>query len=122
MSPIDFVLQWLVAFALTQVVEIGVYTNVPGGRERPLAERLAIAFGASGITHPIVWFVIAPLYSPLHVSWWTIVAIAEAFAFGVEAVWLVLFGFRVRTAILASGGANGLSFTIGLFCYEVLGW
>ncbi|MCA9604626.1 MAG: hypothetical protein KC619_03465 [Myxococcales bacterium] len=112
---------WLTAFVLTQVVEMGVYAQVPGPA-RSLKNRLAIAFGASAITHPIVWFVIAPLYLPLRVDWWTIVAIAEAYAFVVEAIWLWLFDYRLRTAILASATANGLSFTIGLFCYEVLGW
>lgn len=112
---------WLIAFTLTQVVEMGVYMNVPGP-DRPAKARVAIAFGASAITHPIVWYVIAPLYHPLHLDWWTIVAVAEAYAFLVEAIWLWLFDYRLRTAILASATANGLSFTIGLFCYEVLGW
>ncbi len=121
MSALAWLGQWLIAFVLTQVVEMGVYANVPGAA-RPLRERLAIAFGASGITHPIVWFVIAPLYGPLHLDWWTVVAIAEVFAFVVEGIWLALFGHRVLVAFAASLVANGLSFTIGLFCYEVLGW
>ena len=37
--------QWLTAFALTQVVEMGVYANAPWGPDRPRRERLAIAFG-----------------------------------------------------------------------------
>ncbi len=117
----DWILKWLLAFALTQSCEMGIYANVPGP-ERPLRERIAVAFGASAITHPIVWFVITPLYHPLGLDWWTMVAIAEVFAFLAEAMWLMAFGHRWIVAFGASLAANGLSFTIGLFCYEALGW
>ena len=113
---------WLAAFVLTQPCEIGIYANAPGGPERPLRERLAIAFGASAITHPVVWFVITPLYIPLEVDWWTMVAIAETFAVVTEGLWLLLFGHRALAAFGTSLAANGLSFIIGLFCYEALGW
>lgn len=121
MSALGWVSSWLTAFLLTQVVEMGVYVSVPGP-ERPLRERLAIAFGASAITHPLVWFVITPLYLPLGFEWWTAVAIAEAFAFLAEALWLLAFSHPLKYAFTASAVANGLSFTIGLFCYELLGW
>lgn len=118
---LTWISSWLLAFALTQVCEMGIYANAPGP-ERPLRERIAIAFGASAITHPIVWFVITPLYLPLDLDWWTMVAIAEAFAFSAEAIWMMAFGHRALVAFGASLAANGLSFTIGLFCYEALGW
>lgn len=117
----DWIVRWLLAFVLTQSCEMGIYANAPGP-DRSLRERIAIAFGASAITHPIVWFVITPLYLPLGLDWWTMVAIAEAFAVGTEAVWLMAFGHRPIVALGASFAANGLSFTIGLFCYEALGW
>ena len=116
-----FLRSWLVAFLLTQMVELGVYTNLPAA-PRPLRERLAVAFGASAITHPLVWFVITPLYLPLDLSWWTMVVVAELFAWLTEAGWLVAFGYRARVALGGSLLANGLSYTIGLFCYEALGW
>jgi len=112
------VLSWLEAFVLTQGIEMGVYANAPGPA-RPWPERLAIAFGASAITHPIVNFVIVPLYAPLHVDWWTMVAWAEAFAFVTEALWLAAFGTPFVLAVLTSLVANGLSFSIGVFCYFV---
>ena len=121
MTPLAWIGRWLVAFLLTQSVEMGVYVNAPGP-ERPLRERLAIAFGASAITHPIVWFVITPLYGPLGLTWWQAVGIAEAYAVAMEAVWLMFFGHRPIVAAGAAAIANSLSFGIGLFCYEYLGW
>ena len=121
MTTLAWLGSWLGAFALTQVVEMGVYANTPGP-PRPLRERLAIAFGASAITHPIVWFVITPLYLPLELDWWTLVTVAEIFAFVTEGLWMAAFSHRLSYAFGASLLANGLSFTIGLFCYELLGW
>lgn len=129
MSTIEWLGSWFTAFVLTQVVEMGVYIFAPGPA-RPTRERVAIAFAASAITHPIVWFVITPFHLPLgellglhgQSAWWAIVAVAETFAFVVEAIWLMMFGYRPLVAFGTSLVANSLSFTIGLFCYEVLGW
>lgn len=107
---------WLQAFALTHAVEMAIYANAPGP-ERPWRERLAIAFGASAITHPIVNFVLVPLYLPLELDWWTMVAIAEAFAVVTEGFWLLAFGHSLAAAFGLSLLANGLSFTVGVFCY-----
>lgn len=110
---------WLRAFLLTQVVEMGVYVHLP--REaRPWPERAAIAFGASAVTHPVVWFVLPELARGL--GWWSTVALAELFAFGVEALWLAAFGVRWPWALAGSLFANGWSFTLGLFCYALLSW
>jgi len=114
--------RWLLAFTMTQVTEMGIYANAPGGPPRPLRERLSIAFGASAVTHPIVWFVIAPLCARLGLGWWTGVTIAEVFAFAAEGLWLMGFGHRALPAFGTSLVANALSFTLGLFCYEALGW
>lgn len=126
-----YVLKWLVAFLLTQTIEMGVYTNLLGDA-RPLRERLAIAFAASAITHPMVWFVIPPamqalrhalaIEMPFDQWWWVTVAVSEAFAFGAEALWLSAFGLRPARAALASAMANGASFLVGLLCYQLLGW
>ncbi|HEY8426941.1 MAG TPA: hypothetical protein VIL20_01145 [Sandaracinaceae bacterium] len=119
---------WLRAFLLTQAVELGVYASLVG-RARPRRERLAIAFGASAITHPLVWFVLpeAVRASGLatgdwHTDWRIAVGLAEAFALTAEAVWLRLFGVRLSRALAASLLANGASFTIGLFLYRSVGW
>lgn len=124
--------EWLTAFVLTQTVELPVHANAPG-LDKPLRERIAIGFGASAITHPAVWFIIPPLMSqPLvrdlistgdwRSDWWITVAVAELFAFSVEALWLMAFGVRPPWALATSLLANGFSFLLGLFCYEYMGW
>ena len=50
------------------------------------------------------------------------VAIAEVFAFTAEGLWMLAFRHHPVVAFGTSLAANGLSFTIGLFCYEVFGW
>jgi hypothetical protein len=114
---VNEVLQWLQAFAFTQIVEMAIYLAAfPSSR--PLTERLAIAFGASAITHPMVWFVIPVVLSWM--QWWYVVACAETFAVVTELIWLWAFG--VRRAPLWSLAANATSFTFGLFCYLLLDW
>lgn len=121
----SWTLRWLVAYCFTHLVEMGVYVNAleksANGSERPMRERLAIAFGASAITHPLVWFAIPDACYELGLShWWTIVAIAEAFALIAETLWLAAFG--VRRAFVWSFVANGSSYLVGLFCYLILDW
>jgi hypothetical protein len=73
--------RWLVAFAVTQAVEVPIYLLAL--REHPWRQRLWVAFMASVITHPIAWamgFVLHPFV--LHVI------VAETFAVVVEALWL----------------------------------
>jgi hypothetical protein len=77
--------RWLLAFAVTQAIEIPIYLWATPGR--PWARRLWIAAMASAMTHPIVWamgWVIRPylLY----------VLVAEMFAVVVEALWLRYHG------------------------------
>ncbi|MFO0686010.1 MAG: hypothetical protein U0234_28375 [Sandaracinus sp.] len=114
----SFVLRWLWAFVFTQLVETGIYVQALPGR--PTRERFAIALGASGITHPIVWFVIPDIGNALGLSWWPTVAIAETFAVVVEGLWLAAFG--VRRGLAWSLFANGVSFSLGLVGYALLGW
>jgi hypothetical protein len=117
---VSWILRWLAAFALTQCVEMGVYVQAHATR-RPLRERVAIAFACSGITHPLVWFVVLDVARHLGVgSYWGQVAVAEAFAVTVEA--LLLAGFGVRRALLWALAANATSVLIGLFCYTRLAW
>jgi uncharacterized RDD family membrane protein YckC len=101
---------WLVAFVFTQMVEVPVYS-------RGLGVGLVSAFGASAITHPILWFVIFP-YLPLSYLWLTVVG--EAFAFLVEAAYFG-FLFRRRRALLWSALANGASFGVGMLSRKLFG-
>ncbi|MCC6873447.1 MAG: hypothetical protein IT378_03985 [Sandaracinaceae bacterium] len=113
--------EWLRAFLLTQVIEMGVYVHATPSSRR-LRERVAIAFAASAMTHPIVWFVIPPLLTSRHVGmdWWEMVACAELFAWLAEALWLWAMG--ARYAIGWALIANGASFLSGLFLYMRGGW
>lgn len=101
---------WLTAFLFTQLVEIPIYAVF-------LRVRLPAAFGASAITHPVVWFVIFP-YVPL--PYLGLIALAETFAIVVEAGYFrVLLGRpRVWPWALA---ANGASFATGLLSRWLFG-
>ncbi len=106
-------LAWLAAFAVTQIVEMPIYAFAL--RERGWAQRLALAFGASAVTHPFVWFLFPALIEP----YWTMVVCAEAFAVGVEALWLWAFGLTGWRAILWALVANGTSVGVGFALYAL---
>ena len=107
-------LSWLVAFALTQLIEVPILAA--WARDRPWPARIAIAFGASAITHPILWFVIRPLLAPI--SYPAYVVIGELFAVLVEAYYLRRLG--VRDALLASVSANAASWLFGRLLLALL--
>jgi hypothetical protein len=96
------ILDWLQAFVFTQLVEVPIYRRALGGRT-------AVAFGASALTHPVVWFVFPRLglggYAASLVG-------AELFAVLVEAAWLRAFG--LRRALAWSAAANAASLALGL--------
>lgn len=116
-------LAWLSAFLFTEAVEVPIYTAAlrRDGDERaagaPLLVGAAIGFGASALTHPIVWFVIPRLMPD---SYWSMVVVAEAFAVSAEAVYLHLFG--LRRALLWSLFANATSAGLGLASRYTFGW
>jgi hypothetical protein len=96
--------RWATAFAFTQIVEIPI--SSPGS-----IRRRSEAFGASAITHPIVWWVCAE--SGWRASWTTRTVVGELFAVIVEALYFgVTYGLR-RGAIW-SLIANGVSFGLVL--------
>jgi hypothetical protein len=97
--------QWLYAFAFTQAVEIPIYM-------RPLKGRYVVAFGASAITHPVLWFVcpLIPFFRDQNGIY-----CAEGLVVLVEAVWIYCFGVRPPLqALIWSGVANGMSYGLGL--------
>jgi hypothetical protein len=136
------------AFVLTQAVEMPVYAwRAPregqDGSSTRWWERLAIAFGASALTHPVVWFTFQelfygadPLVSAHLVDAWTravaldVVGVpvdnggfiayaiaAETYAVVTEALYLTVFRFaRPWSTAL---GANMLSVGFG-FIYQSL--
>jgi hypothetical protein len=100
----------------TQAVEVPIYVRALHGR--PWRLRLWVAFMASAITHPIAW-ALGPVLDPfvLHLL------VAEAFAVGVEALWLRRHG--VPQAVWWSLTANAASvaiFIAGRSLLRALGW
>jgi hypothetical protein len=114
------VLRFLVAFALTVVVELGVAVPLlapgPGSGSEPLAEssllrRIATVCVAQMATHPAVWF-FWPLFGwprPVYLL------VAESFALVTELLIYRLVFQRLSWArvLSASALANGASVVLG---------
>lgn len=122
--------RWLAGFAFTQAVEIPLYcialglrpSSSPGeAAPRTLLQRaftlrnVAIAFGASALTHPFVWFLFPRLVRP----YWVMVLYAEAFAVIAEAAYFT--SFRVRWALAWSLAVNASSVAVGLTSRQLFG-
>ena len=123
--------RWLVAFAITQIVECPIYVRV-------FRVRLAVAFAASAITHPFVCFVFPWLWREAYIAlmrarpgfslsdaayFLVFGAIAEPFAVAVEALWLHRAArLAPRRALLASIVANTASGLVGLVSSYATGW
>ena len=106
---------WLSAFLVTQLVEVPIYHRAAPSRWG--SKRLYIAFGASILTHPIVFFVFPKLGFE---TYWTMVSAAEAFAVITEAIYLSRLGFsRPMTTSLC---ANAASLGIGLALRHWIGF
>lgn len=132
-----FVGQWFWSFAFTQLVEVPIYLRALGGPDRvpapPWPHRVGLAFLASALTHPYVWFVFFALfysraYDDLAYRWpaldlhrYAIYFIfAETFAVVVEA--LLLRACGLRRALLWSLCANATSAGLGFLSRHYLGW
>ena len=106
----EALLSWALAFAVTQAVEVPLY--------RRAGASWATAALASTLTHPVVWFGF-PAAVPLAWGHVPMVALAEAFAVGAEALWLRHRG--VQRALAWSVAANGASFSVGLVLRALFG-
>jgi hypothetical protein len=133
---------WLGAFLFTQVVECPIYAASLRQRPGSWSLRFAIAFGASAITHPVVWFVIPWLWYRFHLgrllSWlpwydgalgyaggyWGMVVLAEVFAVGVEGLYLrrVHPARSLAVALAWALGANLASVSLGFASRAFFGW
>jgi len=143
---------FLLAFTVTQLVEVPIYAWALRGARRtkkargapyeegaplPLSRntlfsRVIIAFGASLLTHPIVWFVMPgvtlALYRaslragapPLDELGRTLLygVVAEGFAVIAEAFYLAVF--RIRRPLLWSLTANAASVLLGTLVVRLL--
>jgi hypothetical protein len=118
------VLPWLWAFLFTEAVEVPIWAYALRKHARREGEErldpwacVALGFGASAITHPIVWFVF-PRLAPG--SYWVMTAQAEAFAVLVEAAYASYLG--LPSALAWSILANAMSLGLGLTSRAAFGW
>lgn len=110
----ETVARWLVAFAITQLVECAVYVRLFRVSPRD-------AFLASVITHPFV--TLATLAAPAGVWFIGVGVLAEICAVLVEAWWIHRRArFTPRRALLVSVVANVSSCAFGGLVYLVTGW
>ncbi len=116
---------WMHAFLFTQIVEIPIYLKPLSGRA--WHSRVLLAFGASALTHPIVWFTFTELFlgsQPImersDATYWIFVVVAESFAITCEALYLRMLG--VQRALLWALGANLASVTLGFLSRYAIGW
>lgn len=111
-------MKWLEAFLFTQVVELPFWflafrrgARRSDARERPgRGSAVLLGLGASALTHPIVWFGFPELRPAI--GYWPMIALAEAFAVGVEALYARAEG--VRWSLGWSLAANAASFGLGV--------
>lgn len=119
---------FVVAFLLTQAIEVPIFTAWIRrfGSPRSFGQRAGIAFTASLLTHPVVWFLLPSVWiwiyvravaagaPPLDVEprTWGYGVFAEGFAVAAEA--LFLKAFRVRWAFFGSLVSNAASAVFGL--------
>jgi p-aminobenzoyl-glutamate transporter AbgT len=101
---------WSFAFALTQAIEVPIYTFAL--RRRGLGVAAIVGFGASALTHPVVWFVLRPLLEP-RLGYWPYVASAEVFAWVAEAAYLRALGEPSPRAAGLAFVANATSVAVG---------
>jgi hypothetical protein len=105
----SYVAQWAWAFAFTQLVEMPLY-------RRLLGCSWVAAFGATLLTHPLIWWVFP--YSPFGYLW--SVLLAELFAWLVEACYFAR-AHGIRRALLAALLANAASVICGQISRTLLG-
>ena len=107
-----FLVWWLRAFVLTQVVEISVGMCLLGGEEASRRRRAGVLFTATLVTHPVLWFVAPFLFE----SYETYVVVSEVTITLVEAVvlWRLLPTRTVWQALFTSAVMNGCSIIAGM--------
>ena len=110
--------RWFQAFVFTQLVEVPIYRRFFGAS-------IPLAFGASAITHPIVWLVF--LYGG-RLAGFSFVAravSAELFAWLVEAAYFARLARPkpgAARALVGSLLANGVSLALGFLAQRLFGW
>ena len=103
---------WFAAFVFTQLVEVPIYMAALGCSA-------SAAFGASALTHPIVWF--GFFHPSLPATYETRLASAELFAWLAEAAYFRL-GWRHSRTLRRAFVANAASLGLGFLSRRWLGW
>jgi hypothetical protein len=120
-------LSWFSAFLFTQIFECPIYLFAQKRSPRLVGRRLAVAFGASALTHPVVWFVIPRLvydaidpFEHPNATYAVMVVVAEAFAVAAEALYLQALALKApwRWALVA----NATSCLLGFLCRWLFGF
>lgn len=105
---------WAFAFVLTQIVEVPIWMRAHRGSK---LARLVKAFGATAITHPLLWFVFAPRWRG---DYWSMFVVGELLVVAVESTYARLLG--AAHPLAWSAVANATSASVGLAVYYGLGW
>ena len=112
-------MSWIGAFLLTQAIELPIYALGTRGTTLSVPWRLAVGFGASAVTHPVVWFVLRALLER-RLGFVVFFLAAETFAVVTEALYLRAFG--VPRPWRLSLAANATSASIGLLLWWLTWW
>ncbi len=102
------VIRWAAMFAFTEIVEVPIYRRFFGSG-------FLEAFGASALTHPLLYFVFVPLMRH-HFTYVQYALIGETLVVLVEAAYFHML-FRRRRALAGSLIANGASYALSLVAW-----
>lgn len=101
---------WARAFALTQVIEVPIYTAI-AWKKAPLPRLIAAAFACTAVTHPLLWFVwphVVTDYTAFVVSGELLIAVGESLLF-----FALIPRLDLPRAIGAAFVANATSYGMG---------
>ena len=107
---------WLNAFIFTQIIEIPIYAMA--FPKRPLWQKCLIGFGATAITHPILWTAFP--WETMDRN--TLMIVGESFVVITEACYLMLFRQKPVDAFLWAFSANAMSAGLGELSRYFFNW
>ncbi len=96
---------WLLCFLATQLIEMPIYVKMI---DVSMGRRLLFAFGASAITHPILWFLMPWGALP----YFYLLILGEAAVFIIEGFYFQALG--MKKPFYMSTVANSVSLSLGV--------